>query len=191
MVFINRSWMELKPNENQYGNQEDFEDYYSRVKMKREYKHIPFEVFEQWIHPHHNNSYTLRNYSWIDYQNVEFELCEWSVEMLMRLNVIDEFEEDVYLLGSHKKLEQFSCNETDLRYWKEKGIWRTPPIVIEVDSFLLEKPDSSQLKGPFQLIEGHSRLGYLKSMKKIADAGNIKLAEKQKIYLMIKSTNAR
>lgn len=186
MPLIHRSWMDLKPNENEDGNQEWFEEYYERIKLKREYQKIPKEVFKQWIHPHHKNYETLNNYSWIDYEYTEFKLVEWNYESIQNINIIENFKEYSESRSKCEKLSDFCCKEKDLKYWKEKGTWRVPPIILDVMSFNDFKPEWSELKEPFQLVEGHSRFGYLNSMKRISKIENEKFSDKHKIYLMTK-----
>jgi hypothetical protein len=76
--------------------------------------------------------------------------------------------------------------------WKENGTWKTPPIILDICSLTTEIPKWSELIPPYQLVEGHSRLGYLHSMKRISDLNIGKIALKHKIYLIKeKSTNAQ
>jgi hypothetical protein len=72
----------LKPLKNEYEDIEFFEDYYERIKSKIEYSHIPSKVFEQWLWAHHDKAESIINYGWLDYENIQFELCNWSNEQL-------------------------------------------------------------------------------------------------------------
>jgi hypothetical protein len=191
MTLINRSWLELKPNEDNDGNQEEFKDYYPRIKLKRDYKHIPMEDFEQWIHPLHNNNETLRNYSWLNYENIEFAVCEWDFEELSKVHVIEEFQDYYNNRSIFSDFDQFCCCKEDLKCWENNGTWRTPPIILDVESLKSRIPEWSEIISPYQLVEGHSRLGYLKSTKKIAELKKGKIAQKHRIFLMKeKNTNA-
>ena len=50
MTKISLSWLSLKPNQNNDGNQEDYSDYIERIrKSYKEFSHIPDLVIEQWI----------------------------------------------------------------------------------------------------------------------------------------------
>ncbi|MRT93568.1 hypothetical protein [Ancylomarina sp. 16SWW S1-10-2] len=184
MTLIHRTWMDLKPNENMEGNPEVFNDYYARMSTRFEYENIPKEVFKQWIYPHHGNPRTLNNYSWIDYESVEFELVEWDYELLKDLYVIEKYRTLTDLRGNYNDFNDFCCIEKDLKYWKEKGTWRTPSIILDVRSLNENYPEWSELHGYYQLVEGHSRFGYLNSMKRICDIGKGNITEKHKIYLM-------
>jgi hypothetical protein len=55
MGLISESWLQLKPNEELGGFNEDFNSYLQRIQNKRNLKHIPSEVLEQWIHPLHSD----------------------------------------------------------------------------------------------------------------------------------------
>lgn len=191
MTLVNKSWMELKPNEDNEGNQEWFDEYYPRIKLKRDYKHIPKEVFEQWIHPHHKKDETLINYSWIDYKNIEFIACEWNFDELSKLYVIDDYRDFFDNRSKLSDFEQFCCNDEDLKCWKEKGTWRIPPIILDINSLTSNIPTDCELVPPYQLVEGHSRLGYLHSMNRISKLKKGNIASKHSIILMReKSTNA-
>ena len=182
--LVHQSWLELKPNEKLGGNSEYFDDYYLRIKNKGRYNHIPKSVFEQWIHPLHNNWETLCNYSWLNYLNTSFELVEWSFEALNKVNVINKFEKLCRLRAGYDDFDQFFCIEEDKIYWKNEGTWKTPPIVLDNDSINTKIPEWSELEGNHQLIEGHSRFGYLRSIKKISDLNKSQIAKRHKIWLM-------
>ena len=186
MSLIHKSWLELKPNENEDGNQEWFDEYYKRIKLKKEFKNIPKEVFEQWIHAHHKNYETLNNYAWIDYEKVEFKLLKWSFEKLENINIIENYREYSDSRAICNDLSQFCCCDKDLKHWKENGTWRIPPIILDVKSIIDDIPKWSEIKEPFQLVEGHSRIGYLKSMNRINKLGKEKISDNHKIYLMTK-----
>jgi hypothetical protein len=176
--------MELKPNEDYDGNQEWFDEYYSRIKIKRDYKHIPKDVFEQWIHPHHKKDETLINYSWMNFKNIEFIACEWSFEELSQLYVLEDYRDYFISRSKLSDFEQFFCIDDDLNSWKEKGTWRVPPVILDVNSLLSNIPSDCELVPPFQLVEGHSRLGYLHSMNRISELKKGKISSKHCIYLM-------
>ena len=184
MTLIHKTWLDLKPNEDINGNPECFEDYYLRIQNSEEYDNIPEEVFKQWIHPHHKNWKTLINYSWINYEFVEFELVEWSYEKLIDIYVLKRFRPYTESRGSFDNLVDFCCKKEDVLYWRDHGTWKTPPVVLDVRSLNKYCPKEKELHPPFQLVEGHSRLGYLCSMNRIDKKGSYKIAEKHKVYLM-------
>lgn len=177
------SWDILEPFKNEYGNHEYFEDYYKRIKPINEYSHIPKKVFEQWLWAHHDKIESNINYGWIDYQKIKFDLCVWSTKQLSNVNVIDDAIDYFELRASYDNFEDFCCSDDDLEFWKNYGTWKTPPIILDVNS-LKKIPNHCKLKPPYQLVEGHSRLGYLNSMIKINKLGKGNIALYHKIFLM-------
>lgn len=184
MTLVNTTWLDLKPNEDNDGNQEWFEEYYERIKLKRDYRHIPKDVFEQWIHPHHKNEETLINYAWIDLSEIEFVKCKWDISQFLDINIIEDYQDYFVSRSSLSDFNQFCCTDSDLNYWKKNGTWRVPPIVLDVNSLRNPKPVESELHAPFQLVEGHSRLGYLNSVKRISKLNKGNIAPEHYIFLM-------
>jgi hypothetical protein len=178
MSLTHETWLAMAPLKDEW-----FDDYYPRILQKASIPNFPEEVFEQWIHPHHCENNTLLNYSWIDWSNIEFELQEWEFHDLSKINVIDDFQDYVNLRGRYTNLDQFCCKPKDKSYWSEHGTWRIPPVILKVDDFKDDAPEQSELKSPFQLIEGHSRLGYLISMNRIDEQGRAVLAAHHKVFL--------
>jgi hypothetical protein len=108
MTKVSLSWLNLKPNQNNYGNQEYYQDYIERVRETLdEYAHIPDDIFEQWLWAHHNNYETLRNYAWINYKEVEFILCNWTNEQLSNINVISKYSDYVVGRAGFKDIKDF------------------------------------------------------------------------------------
>jgi hypothetical protein len=186
-----KSWIDLEPLKVEHGNLERFEDYYARIQQKKEFSHIPKSVFKQWLWAHHDKKQSIQNYGWLDYKNIEFELCTWTNSQLTNIYVIQGYLNYYKNRASYNDFDSFCCIDNDLNEWKAKGTWRTPPIIIDVNSINENIPGWCELNPPFQLVEGHSRLGYLHSMFTIDRLGKGKVAEKHEIYLMrIKNTNA-
>lgn len=177
------SWNILEPLKDEYENIEFFEDYYERIKSNVDYSHIPSNVLEQWLWAHHDKAESFINYGWLNYENIEFELCLWSNEQLENIYVIDYGREYFELRSSYNDFDNFFCTQEDLKFWKEKGTWKTPPIVLDVES-LGKIPRHCELKPPYQLVEGHSRLGYLHSMFTIDKLKKGNVASIHEIYLM-------
>lgn len=178
-----KSWKDLKPLKGKYGNIEFFEDYYERIKPKAEFSHIPSEVFKQWLWAHHDKRESILNYGWLNYENIEFQLCNWTNEQLKNIYVIENYKDYYKNRSSYNNFDSFCCTPKDLKHWKDEGTWRTPPIILDIQS-LGEIPNHCELISPYQLVEGHSRLGYLQSMFKIDSLGKGNVAETHEIYLM-------
>jgi hypothetical protein len=191
MKKVHVSWDLLKPNENEEDTNTQFEEYFKRIMQINKFNNIPKPVFEQWIYPHHHESHTLNNYAWINYENIEFELCAWTFDELSEVYVIEDFRDCIHDYANFNDFDRFCCLHEDLECWKQNGTWRTPPIILDLDSISSKLPSWSDLKRPYQLVEGHSRLGYLHAMKIISKLNKGKLASKHNIYLMKeKSTSA-
>jgi len=184
MIKIHYSWTFMNPNENEKYEDFKFDEYFERVIHNEKLRHIPKSIFEQWIYGLHFEDNTLQNYAWINYENIEFNLSDWDFNDLAKVNIIEDFKDYFNGRASYKDFDQFCCNDEDLDYWKENGTWKTPPIILDICSLTTEIPKWSELIPPYQLVEGHSRLGYLHSMKRISDLNKGKIASKHKIYLM-------
>lgn len=184
MIEIHDSWKFMNPNEKERYEDLKFEEYYERVISNEKLSHIPKSILEQWIYGLHYETNTLQNYAWINYENIEFNLCEWEFNNLTKVHIIKNFKDYFSNRASYKDLNQFCCIDEDLDYWRKNGTWKTPPIILDICSLTTGVPKSSELMPQYQLIEGHSRLGYLHSMKRISDLHKGKIAAKHKIYLM-------
>ena len=174
-----RSWKEMKPLRNY--NQLEISDESEEDCHKRLHGifGIPLDVISQWIYPHYYNSNTVKNYGWIDYRESTFSTAFFDIEDLVSLNVIEEYRSYVKMREQSEPFKEFMCIAEDKECWGSRGTWRIPPIIIDVDSFS-KPPHYSELTGRFQLIEGHSRLGYLLAMKR---AGVLRKQE-HKVYLL-------
>lgn len=187
MTKISLSWLDLKPNTEYNGNIEHFYKYIKRIRSYLiKYDHIPEIIFEQWIRGLHDNYNTLKNYAWLDYEEIVFDLIEWPSKKFVHLNVIEEFSYYVESKKSYKDVNTFSCGPLELESWVNKGTWVTPPIILDVSSINKEIPKWSNIKGLFQLVEGHTRLGYLLSLIRQNEENNTKLASKHLVYIMRK-----
>ena len=185
MTKVSLSWLDLKPNQDNNGNQEDYADYLKRIrKTFSEFDHIPDDVIEQWLWAHHNNYETLRNYAWIDYNDTEFILCQLTNQQLMDINVIEEYSDYVDNRARYTDVNDFCCIEDDLHNWINNGTWRMPPIILDVSTIKEQVPTWSEIRPPYQIIEGHSRLGYLKSMINLDTHGKAKVASNHYVYIM-------
>jgi hypothetical protein len=75
------------------------------------------------------------------------------------------------------------CTEKDLGYWKTNGTWRVPPIILDVNSVSII-PAYSKISEAYQLVEGHSRLGYLLALANFCEKTKCRLADNHEIFLM-------
>ena len=184
MNIRSESWIELEPLRVEHGNLEHFDNYYERIKQKTNFSHIPKTIFKQWLWAHHDKEESIQNYGWLDYEKIEFTLCEWSNKQLIDIYVLESYRDYFENKASFDDISGLCCLEKDLISWKSKGTWRTPPIIIDNKSLKDKIPTHCELISPYQLVEGHTRLGYLHSMFRIDSLGKEKVAKKHFIYLM-------
>ena len=157
------SWKALKPfrNFNEFSEKDETAvGCFERLKIQF---NIPLEVIEQWLYPLYYDPNSVNNYGWIDYSKYSFVKNKLSIKTFESLNVIKKYESYVQVRAASKPFSDFMCTYGDKEYWKEHSTWRVPPIVIDVRS-LKNIPEYSEISGQLQLIEGHSRLGYLLAM---------------------------
>jgi hypothetical protein len=183
MNKIHPSWEFMRPNKNEKYQDFRFEEYYKRVSANKKLNHIPKTIFDQWIYYQHQEPNTLNNYAWINYEKIQFEIEEWSYDRFSNVSVIKNFMDYYSDRASYSDFSQFCCIPEDLKYWKENGTWRVPPIILDIN-LLLSIPSWSDLTAPYQLVEGHTRFGYLQSLKRISDLNKGSIASTHRIYLM-------
>jgi len=184
MEKIHSSWIALKPNEDEKHADYGFEEYYKRILKDERFKHIPKEVFSQGIYELHQDEYTIKNYAWIDYENIAFELCIWSYHELRKVYIIEDFRGCIADENELTDFSEFSCNLADLEYWVKYGTWRVPPIIIAWNTINSEIPVWCERQPPHQLVEGHSRFRYLFAAQRISELKKGKVASLHKIYMM-------
>jgi hypothetical protein len=134
------TWDLMRPNKNEKYGDFKFEEYYQRILDSNEFNHISRTIFEQWIYYFHQDHNTLKNYGWLNYANVEFNICEWGLIKLEKVNIIEEYKDYYFDRSSYSDFNQFCCIPEDLKNWKEKGTWRVPPIIIDVTSLRKSVP---------------------------------------------------
>lgn len=188
MELIHSSWNALKPNEDEKYEDCMFEEYFKRISKEDRFKLIPKEVFSQWIYELHQDEHTIKNYAWIDYENIAFELCIWSYHELRKVYIIEDFRGCIADANELTDFSKFSCNPSDLEYWVNYGTWRVPPIIIAWNTITSEIPEWCERQPPYQLVEGHSRFRYLFATQRISELSKSKVASLHKIYLMKEKT---
>lgn len=170
------SWLIFEPKKGE--NLQSHNTYYERIEKSNH--NVPKEVIHQWIFPHYNEPNSSKNYSWIDLKTIKFELVEKPTSFFEELNVIND---NIQMVNEYP-MDKFA--HWHRKFWKDNGTWETPPIVIDVNSFLEDKPETSEMKGNYQLIEGHNRLGTLKLL--IRD-GRISISDNHKVWILSKDAN--
>lgn len=178
MNKIHPSWKKLKPLPHEgFG---EAERYISRISQIKELNHIPACVLAQWIHPHYQNTHMINNYAWINYYDIQFELVEWSYKDISHANTIKDFSKYTNSRKIYTKVKDFPCINEDKIHWEKHRTWKTPPIILDINS-LPSPPSWSELHAPLQLVEGHSRMGLLTSMKNSEEKT---IAPTHKVFIM-------
>lgn len=175
--MIGKSWKELS-SVGEGINKEDFLAYLQRISSYGEYMHMPKAVLEQWHFLHHDNEWMIKNYGWIDYTQITFELQGWPLKKLKEVRVIKDFENT--LTDVRSEFNRISALDEDYLHWQEHGTWRVPLIIIDSALALKIAPSWAEIHLPYQLVEGHTRMSNLL----IADFQKLYLAESHQIYLM-------
>ncbi len=174
------SWKQLKPKRN--FNQIDSADESVEectIRLQTTGYQLPVQVVDQWLYPHYYNHYMVNNYGWLDYTNVVFVEVELSLDILTSIYVIREFRNHVHSLSKANVFSGFMCQEVDLEHWKSRLTWRVPPLILDTNS-LIAVPEHAEIGAGFQLVEGHTRLGYLLAMKNATHP----LEETHRVFIM-------
>ena len=180
---LHPTWMRLKPRKNPDETRlsdESVEDYVLRVTGICS---VPIEVAEQWLYPHWFNPETTANYGWLDFSQVHFEHVTMPLDTFLGLRVIEDYQPFVERVAGRTPYEEFMCTPADLEHWRRHGTWRVPPVVLE-SSALQGWPAHADIGVPQQLIEGHTRLGYLRAL--FADTATRSLVDhSHEVYLLV------
>ena len=180
MVQQSKSWLELKPQKIINDLKEDFEEYYQCLQQNEKLQHIPKEVLEHWIYDQYYSERTIRHYAWLNFYQIKFEKVKWPTKRFVGIEIIDSYHEYVQFKSELGKISDFQYDY----YWKKNGTWFIPPIVLDVSSLKQKIPRISGIKGPFQFVDGHTRLGYLYALINIARKKKTNLDDSHWIYLM-------
>ncbi|RPD44146.1 hypothetical protein DNI29_22380 [Hymenobacter sediminis] len=159
----------------------DFDAYYERVHSL--VPNVPKAVLKQWIHGLQDEYVTRRNYAWLDYDHLHFGLEQWPTQDLLNLYVVEEYRDCIETRARCQGYDEFCCTKRDLTHWKVHGTWQTPPVVLDVTS-LGTLPPEKELVAPYQLVEGHNRLGYLHAMNGMEQQGKAELAVKHEVWVL-------
>jgi hypothetical protein len=180
MDRLSKSWLALKPFQISAELKEPFGDYYQRIQENRRLKHIPVEVLLHWIYDQYDFQVTIKNYAWLDFYEMEFEKVSWPTKNFVGIEILKFYREYVRDKSAIEKIEDFPYDE----YWIKNGTWIIPPIVLDVSTLKNNVPHSSKIMGPFQYVDGHTRLGYLRALINISKTEETNLADSHWIFLM-------
>jgi hypothetical protein len=177
------SWKALTPKKNPGGFSEldeSIDEYHMRLKERFS---IPFDVLKQWLYCLFYDRNTVTNYGWLNYDKIEFTLIDLSLNELKNVRIINNFKSYVEERTKAEGYCQLTCTEKDKKHWQQFNTWRIPPIILDVNSLnMSHKPEHADIKGDLQLVEGHTRLGYLYAISN----SKLYLKDYHKVYLMRK-----
>ncbi len=169
--IIHDSWKTLAPKDNTvWSNPMEFDGYIK--KLPASLSHIPTEVLWQWLCPFNNDDNSIKNYAWINYFNARFGLRSLPVEFFIdEVSPNSKGKELVSLRSALISYDSFNCIKEDKQFWREKGTWRIPPVILDVASFKSYTlvPEYVDYPADYVLVEGHQRLGYLRAAARIGD----------------------
>ena len=137
---------------------ESLPDYLERVSPLVPF--IPQNVLTQWIYRHWRGFES--NWSFIDLARHHFECEAWDTAQIVsqigsrHMEVIERWGE---MLRSNRYVRRSWLGEDML----SRGTWSEPIIVLAPEPGG-HYPDGQPLPQPYCLLEGHHRLGYLRSM---------------------------
>ena len=140
---------------------------------------IPKCVIEQWCYRH--NEIFIESWEKYHPENWTFELVDFVNNEIMQIDHLDG-ELDHYDYVGEKFISQPSTRGFLANYMLENGTF-PQPIIVAVDGGNIEHPRShpgEHMKEPYHLIEGHNRLGILRTMIR----KKIETSQSHKIWLM-------
>jgi len=178
------SWKLLEPKKNFNTFDENDETILGYCKRVGGVIDVPVEVADQWLYCHYYNRSTVNNYGWIDYRHAIFHRVTITTEQAINLRVIENYSDYVDSRKQGTPFSSFMCIPKDKEYWIQERTWRTPPIVMDVKSFG-NPPSFSDVSDAYQLVEGHSRLGYLLAMNRTGEL----LKDQHIVYILSNRKN--
>lgn len=184
---LHPTWVRLAPGKDE-DHREDKQQYIGRISS--EFPNIPEDVLEQWIYPHHFNEEIQLLYGWMNYEKVRFSLATWTNTQIESVKVYSDFRRYVesttrkVLMSLPGKLPSIELREEVVHSWTQYGTWRTPIIVLDTKD-VVGAPEGVELNRHYQLVEGHTRLGWFNAFRACKVRGSsYPLAESHKLWLM-------
>lgn len=146
-----------------------------KEKAQRVLPHFPDDVLEQWVYRHWKG--VFYNWGWLDFQSMRFSLEEWTTT-----NIQSKIQTPH--IDTVNKLSGRMMNPLFQRSWLVQemqllGTWPVAPIVLHYERDL-PMLNGKTLKAPFNLLEGHHRLAYLRQM---AEQG-LDVCEHHKVWVV-------
>lgn len=152
---------------------ENFENYFKRINGIL--PNWPEEVVKEWLHRHNNQ---IDDYIFLGFDKFKFYLEKWSTKEIVEkidsykmTNLIDP-------LGTQILDIPYSFLQ---KYIHKNGTWPSPIIILKTETNMIIK-DGYILGNPYHLLEGHLRLGYIRTLFK----NNCKVNNNHLVYIVEK-----
>jgi hypothetical protein len=140
-------------------------DEYVRRMQATVLPHWPEEPLVEWLHRNYNS---LKDYGFLGYDSLHFELQTWDLEAIPGREAFADpgFCDD--FSGSF----EYRVREVDwlARYMNEHGTWSTPIYLLENLDGAISYPWGERLNQPYHLLEGHRRLSFLVALRHLGKA---------------------
>lgn len=187
MRLVHWTWARLAPGKDE-DHREDKRQYIGRVRSA--FPNIPEDVLDQWIYPHHFNEDMRRLYGWMNYEKLKFSLVAWTNAQVNAVKTYSRFRPYVestthkVVMAKSGGLSAIERRKEVVDSWAGRGTWRTPIIVLDSSS-VVGAPKGVEINRPYQLVEGHTRLGWFNAFFSLQDPrGAYPLAEAHSVWLM-------
>lgn len=146
------------------GKKEAFETYYKR--FPQELSNVPRCVVENWIYRHWQCF--QEDWFWLDLSKCSFKKVTYNNDEISNIDHVGDWLNTLDFWGDELFKDKTRQENTYLgKFMLETGT--TPaPIIVAKNAHNIKDPRGSKMnmKVPFQLIEGHMRLAYLRGMIK-------------------------
>ncbi|MGM0785988.1 MAG: hypothetical protein ACQEUM_17985 [Pseudomonadota bacterium] len=159
-------------------NPEDFEDYYRR--WPDELQTIPKCVVEQWIHRHWDD---FQDWIALNPHKWSWERREFTNQEILKIDHFGDWIEQLHSEGTEYVSAKPRSETFVGGYMLEHGTTPVPMIVAEYSGHAVHPKGfkDDYMKEPYQLIEGHSRLGCLLGM---IDSDHPNLMKKHQVWVV-------
>lgn len=145
---LRRGWSELDHIAPRKG--EEFDDWHQRIGSHL--ASVPVEVAREWIHRHWGES----SYEWMPLGRMRFAREEWPLTDVLRVGAGPR--------GVHDAFGERNAVPWVRQYMETNNTWSTPIIVLRNGTAFSD--DMHEL----QLLEGHRRLGFLRTLARLKNA---------------------
>ncbi|ELR65037.1 hypothetical protein C942_02131 [Photobacterium marinum] len=173
MIRSDRLLYEIAPDGFGGRNCEPWEQW--RAKAQEMLPHFPEEVLKEWVYRHWKG--VLSNWGWLDFQAMTFTKQSWGTEDI--ISKIKTPHDDVVNLFARRMNNTIFQRSWLVQNMQTNGTWPVAPIVLHYERDL-HATNGRVLQAPFNLLEGHHRLGYFKNL---AEQGGY-LKEQHDIWLV-------